>query len=59
MKEASVWVRYKKKYKATTNSDHKKPIDDNELKQDFVAQQPDLVWCMISPTRGHQKAGCI
>jgi putative transposase len=44
MKEAGVWVRYKKKYKATTNSDHKKPIDGNELKQDFVAQQPDLVW---------------
>jgi len=31
MKEANVWVRYKKKYKATTNSDHKKPIYDNEL----------------------------
>ena len=26
MKEANVWVRYKKKYKATTNSDHNKPI---------------------------------
>jgi putative transposase len=34
MKEAGVWVRYKKKYKSTTNSDHKKLIDDNELKQD-------------------------
>jgi putative transposase len=44
MKEAGVWVRYKKKYKATTNSDYKKPIYDNILKQDFVAQQPDLVW---------------
>ncbi len=33
MKEANVWVRYKKKYKATTNSEHKKPIYDNELKQ--------------------------
>jgi hypothetical protein len=31
MKEANVWVRYKKKYKATTNSDHKKPIYENEL----------------------------
>ena len=41
MKEAGVWVRYKKKYKATTNRDHKKPIYDNVLKQEFVAQKPD------------------
>ena len=44
MKEAGVWVRYKNKYKATTNSDHKKPIYDNELKQDFAAQKPDQRW---------------
>jgi putative transposase len=44
MKEAGVWVRYKKKYKATTNSDHKKPIYDNVLKQDFVAQKPDQAY---------------
>ncbi len=41
IKEAGVWVRYKKKYKATTNSDHKNSIYDNVLKQDFVAQKPD------------------
>ena len=35
MKEANVWVRYKKKFKATTNSDHNKPLFDNELKQHF------------------------
>ncbi|MFQ3195472.1 MAG: putative transposase [Colwellia sp.] len=29
MKEANVWVRYKKKYKATTNSDHNKPLYKN------------------------------
>ena len=44
MKEAGVWVRYKKKYKATTNRDHKKPIYDNVLKQEFVAQKPDQAW---------------
>jgi putative transposase len=38
MKEAGVWLRYKNKYKATTNSDHKKPIYNNMLKQGFVAQ---------------------
>ena len=44
MKEANVWVRYKKKYKATTNSDHKKPTYDNELKQDFDVERPDQAW---------------
>jgi len=40
MKEANVWVRYKKKYKATTNSDHNKPLYKNKLEQNFtVAQQ--------------------
>ncbi|MBV7317617.1 IS3 family transposase [Shewanella sp. NIFS-20-20] len=44
MKEANVWVRYKKKYKATTNSDHKKPTYDNELKQDFDVERPEQAW---------------
>ena len=39
MKEASVWVRYKKKYKATTNSDHNKPLYKNELEQNFTVAQ--------------------
>jgi transposase InsO family protein len=44
MKEAGVWVQYKKKYKATTNNDHKKPTYANELKQDFAAQKPDQAY---------------
>ena len=44
MKEANVWVRYKKKYKATTNSEHNKPIYANELEQHFDVQQPDQAW---------------
>ncbi len=44
MKEANVWVRYKKKYKATTNSEHNKPIYANELEQNFDVQQPDQAW---------------
>jgi len=44
MKEANVWVRYKKKYKATTNSDHNKPVYGNELKQDFNVQAPNQAW---------------
>jgi putative transposase len=44
MKEAGVWVRYKKKYKVTTNSDHKKPIYDNVLKQDFGVHKLDQAY---------------
>jgi putative transposase len=44
MKEANVWVRYKKKYKVTTNSDHNKPIYQNELKQNFTVEAPDKAW---------------
>jgi len=44
MKAANVWVRYKKKYKATTNSDHNKPTYQNELKQNFGVEAPDKAW---------------
>ena len=44
MKEANVWVRYKKKFKATTNSDHNKPVYDNELQQNFDVKLPNQAW---------------
>jgi len=39
MKEADVRVRHRKKYKATTNSNHKLPLFDNLVKRDFDVQQ--------------------
>lgn len=44
MKKANVWVRYKKKYKVTTNSEHNKPLYENELKQNFTVEQPNQVF---------------
>lgn len=44
MREANVWVRYKKKYKSTTNSDHNKPVYQNELRQNFTVAAPDQAW---------------
>lgn len=35
MKEAEVFVRYRKKYKVTTNSKHKKPVYENVLNRQF------------------------
>ena len=44
MEEAGVWVRYKKKYKVTTNSNHKKPVFKNELGQNFNVIQSNQAW---------------
>ena len=44
MKEAGVWVRYKKKYKVTTNSDHNKPVFQNELEQKFDVTKANQAW---------------
>jgi len=44
MKEAGVWVRSKKKYKVTTNSDHKQPVFDNLLKREFDVAQADQAY---------------
>jgi putative transposase len=41
MKEVNVWVRYKKKYKSTTNSEHNKLLYKNELEQNFTTEQPN------------------
>lgn len=44
MKEASVYVRYRKKYKVTTNSNHKKPLFENILKRQFKVASPNQVY---------------
>lgn len=44
MKEAGVIVRYRKKYKVTTNSKHKKPVFENVLNRDFSPTAPDRAW---------------
>jgi transposase InsO family protein len=37
-------LSYKKKYKVTTNSEHNKPVYQNELKQNFKFDQPNQAW---------------
>lgn len=41
MQEAGIAVRYRKKYKATTNSNHKQPVFENVLDRQFCASGPD------------------
>jgi putative transposase len=44
MEEAGVAVRHKKKFKVTTNSNHKLPLFDNLLKREFNVERPDTVY---------------
>lgn len=44
MKEAGIWVRYRKKYKVTTNSNHKKPVFENILNRQFKVTEPNKAY---------------
>nr|WP_205967702.1 IS3 family transposase [Paraglaciecola sp. 20A4] len=44
MREAGVWVKYPKKYKVTTDSNHNKPLFDNLVKRQFDVNAPDQVY---------------
>ena len=44
MREASVQTRHRKKYKVTTNSNHKQPVYDNLLQRQFTVPKPDQVY---------------
>jgi transposase InsO family protein len=44
MKEADVQVRHKKKFKVTTNSNHKLPLFENLLERQFDVEQPNQVF---------------
>jgi putative transposase len=41
MKEANIQVRYRKKYKVTTNSNHQQPVYDNLLARQFDVKRPN------------------
>ena len=44
MKEAGVAVKHRKKYKVTTNSNHKQPVFDNVLNRAFGVSKPDQIY---------------
>jgi putative transposase len=39
-----VWVKYRKKYKVTTDSNHNKPLFDNLVKRQFDVDAPNQVY---------------
>ncbi len=44
MREAGVWVRYRRRYRVTTNSNHRQPVFENRLKRDFSPSAANQVW---------------
>ncbi len=44
MREAGVQVKYRKKYKVTTDSNHKKPLFENVLARQFDVNGPDQAY---------------
>jgi transposase InsO family protein len=42
--QAGVKARYRKKFKVTTNSDHKQTVFDNVLAREFTAVEPDRAY---------------
>jgi putative transposase len=44
MKQAGVRVRYRKKYKVTTNSNHRHPVFENKLNRQFSVERPNQVY---------------
>jgi putative transposase len=44
MKKHGIRSKLKRKFKATTDSDHKLPVAPNLLMQDFTAYRPDQIW---------------
>ena len=44
MREAGAWVRYRRRYRATTNSDHRQPVFENRLERAFAVDGPDHVY---------------
>ncbi len=44
MNEAGVKARQRRKYKVTTNSNHKQPVFDNLVNREFDVAQPDQVY---------------
>ena len=44
MREAGVTVRHRKRYKATTDSNHHLPVFENQLNRQFTVTKPDQVY---------------
>jgi len=59
MKEAGIRARQKKKYKATTDSNHSFPVAENLLQRNFATSGPINAGCLILHISTLKKDGFI
>ena len=45
MRETGIRSKMKRRFKATTQSNHSLPVAQNLVKRDFTAKQPNQLWC--------------
>ena len=45
MKKAGVFVKHRRKFKVTTDSNHNLPVAPNLLDRNFQVDRPDTAWC--------------
>jgi len=45
MREAGIQGRVRRRYRNTTDSNHRRPVAKNLIKRDFSTETPDSVWC--------------
>lgn len=44
MREAGIWVRYRRRYRVTTDNRHAHPVFPNRLVRDFTVTTSNRVW---------------
>jgi putative transposase len=58
MHENNIQAKHKRKFKATTDSQHQFPVAPNLLKQNFTVSEPNRVWTADISNVGPWKDGC-
>jgi transposase InsO family protein len=62
MREAGVWVRYRRRYRLMTESRHRHPVFPNRLQRCFHVAAPNRVWASDisygAPSPSRQLDGC-
>ena len=49
MREADIWVRYRRRYRTSSDSNHHQPVFDNRLERDFTVAAPNQVSLRFEP----------
>lgn len=59
MREDGLYAKTTKKFKATTNSRHSRPVAENILERKFNQDAPNKAWVSELPIYLREKDGCI